>query len=96
MIVTDKAPSILAAFKKLQKHGKYKKIDLRRIKYLNNLIEQDHRKIKMRSKTYKSLRVAVATIKGMETVHALYKKQRRDGNLFGFSALNEVKNLLAV
>ena len=93
--MTDKAPSILAAFIKLQKQGKYKKTEHRRIKYLNNLIEQDHRKIKMRSKSYKNLRSAAATIKGMETLHALYKKHRRDGNLFGFSALNEVTNLLA-
>jgi len=95
VVVTDKAPSIIAAFTKLQKQGKYKKTEHRRIKYLNNLIEQDHRKIKMRSKSYKSLRSAAATIKGMETLHALYKKHRRDGNLFGFSALNEVTNLLA-
>lgn len=49
----------------------------------------------MRSQSYKSLRFASATIKGMETVHALYKKHRKDGNLFGVSALNEVTKLLA-
>jgi putative transposase len=49
----------------------------------------------MRSKSYKSLRSASATIKGMETIDALYKKHRREGNLFGFSALTEVTNLLA-
>lgn len=87
VIVTDKASSILSAFTKLQRQGKYKKTE--------HLNEQDHRKIKMRSKTYKSLRSASATIKGMEMIHALYKKHRRDGNLFGFSSLNEVTNLLA-
>ena len=95
VIVTDKAPSILAAFIKLQKQGKYKKTEHRRIKFLNNLIEQDHRKIKMRSQSYKSFRSASATIKGMEVIHALYKKHRTEGNLFRFSALTEMKNLLA-
>ncbi len=95
VIATDKASSIISAFTKLQKQGKYKKTEHRRIKFLNNLIDQDHRKIKMRSKSYKSLRSASATIKDMETIHALYKKHRREGNFFGFSALNEVTNLLA-
>ena len=34
-------------------------------------IEKDHRKIKMRSKSYKSMRSASATIKGIETIHGL-------------------------
>ncbi|MGC3748951.1 IS6 family transposase [Enterococcus faecalis] len=95
VIVTDKAPSIKAAFHHLQKQGRYEQTEHRTIKYLNNLIEQDHRPIKKRCRLYKSLRCASATIKGMETIHALYKKHRREGNLFGFSVLNEIKILLA-
>jgi len=30
----------------------------------------------------------------METIRALYKKNRKDGNQFGFSMLNEMKALL--
>ncbi|MFS1057469.1 DDE-type integrase/transposase/recombinase, partial [Enterococcus lactis] len=42
-------------------------------KYLNNLIEQDHRPVKRRNKFYRSLRTASTTIKGMEAIRGLYK-----------------------
>ena len=48
VIVTDKAPSIGSAFRKLQSNGLYTKTEHRTVKYLNNLIEQDHRPIKRR------------------------------------------------
>lgn len=41
-IVTDKAPSLGPAFRKLQSVGLYTKTEHRTVKYLNNLIEQDH------------------------------------------------------
>lgn len=85
VIVTDKAASLKSAFNHIQKQGFYSQTEHRTIKYLNNLIEQDHRPIKKRSRLYKSLCCAHANIKGMETVHALYKKHRKGGNLFGFS-----------
>lgn len=94
--IKHKAPSIGSAFKKLQKEGYYAHTEHRTIKYLNNLIEQDHRPIKRRNKLYQSLRSASTTIKGMETMHALYKKHRTDGNLFGFSPFMEIKNLLGM
>ncbi|WP_153046480.1 DDE-type integrase/transposase/recombinase, partial [Streptococcus suis] len=37
------APSIASAFKKLKEYGFYQGTEHRTIKYLNNLIEQDHR-----------------------------------------------------
>ncbi|BDX48390.1 transposase [Enterococcus faecium EnGen0150] len=49
-IVTDKAPSLGSAFRKLQSVGLYTKTEHRTVKYLNNLIEQDHRPIKRRNK----------------------------------------------
>ncbi|MCT0056774.1 IS6 family transposase, partial [Lactococcus lactis subsp. lactis] len=55
VIVTDKAPSIGSAFRKLQRNGLYTKTEHRTVKYLNNLIEQDHRPIKRRNKFYQSL-----------------------------------------
>lgn len=96
VLVTDKAPSLSCAFKQLKSAGYFTSTTHRTSKYMNNIIEQDHRPIKKRHKLYQSLRTASATIKGMETVHALYKKSRRDGNLFGFSVLTEISNLLAV
>ncbi|MFI2757218.1 DDE-type integrase/transposase/recombinase, partial [Streptococcus suis] len=55
-IVTDKALSLGSAFRKLQSVGLYTKTEHRTVKYLNNLIEQDHRPIKRRNKFYQSLR----------------------------------------
>ena len=59
------------------------------MKYLNNLIEQDHRPVKRRNKFYRSLRTASPTIKGMEAIRGLYKKTRKEGTLFGFSVCTE-------
>ena len=52
-IVTDKAPSLGSAFRKLQSVGLYTKTEHRTVKYLNNLIEQDHRPIKRRNNCIK-------------------------------------------
>ena len=79
VIVTDKVPSIGSAFRKLQRNGLYTKTEHRTVKYLNNLIEQDHRPIKRRNKFYRSLRTASSTIKGMETIRGIYIKNRRNG-----------------
>ena len=78
VIVTDKAPSIGSAFKKLQHNGLYVKTEHRTVKYLNNLIEQDHRPIKRRNKFYRSLRTASSTIKGMETIFEEYTKRTEE------------------
>ena len=93
VIVTDKAPSIYSAFRKLQNNGLYIKTEHRNVKYLNNLIEQDHQPIMRRYKFYRSLRTASTTIKGMETIRGIYKKNRRNGTLFGFSVSTEIKLL---
>uniref|UniRef100_UPI003A520B43 DDE-type integrase/transposase/recombinase n=1 Tax=Enterococcus lactis TaxID=357441 RepID=UPI003A520B43 len=54
--------SITSAFKKLKEYGFYQGTEHRTIKYLNNLIEQDHRPVKRRNKFYRSLRTASTTI----------------------------------
>lgn len=48
VLTTDKAPSLICAFKKLQRIDFYKNTFHRTTKYLNNLIEQDHRHVKRR------------------------------------------------
>ena len=96
VLATDKAPSIGSAFKKLQKNELYTKTEHRTVKYLNNLIEQDHRAVKRRNKFYQNLRTAAATIKGMEAIRGIYKKSRKEGTLFGFSVCLEIKGLLGI
>ncbi|MBC6970928.1 IS6 family transposase, partial [Bacillus sp. Xin] len=52
------------------------------IKHLNNLIEQDHRHVKRRSSKsagFQNLRHASRTLEGIETIHALYKRNRSLG-----------------
>ncbi|MBT9729985.1 DDE-type integrase/transposase/recombinase, partial [Enterococcus faecalis] len=56
VVVTDKAPSITSAFKKLKEYGFYQGTEHRTIKYLNNLIEQDHRPVKAIRGLYKKTR----------------------------------------
>lgn len=92
-IVTDKAPSTLSAIIQLKKSGYLSSTKNRATKYLNNLIEQDHRKIKKRSRWYKSFETASTTIQGMETIHAIFKEKRSNLN-FDFSVVNEINKLL--
>ncbi len=59
------------------------KIEIRQNKYLNNMVEQDHRFIKRRTKPtlgFKSWRGARETIKGIEIVHMIKKRQLKHEN----------------
>jgi transposase-like protein len=54
------------------------RIEIRQNKYLNNLVGQDHRRIKRKTRPmlgFKSFRSAAATIAGIELVHQLRKRQ---------------------
>ncbi len=44
----------------------------------------------------KVLYTASSTIKGMETLRGIYKKNRRNGTLFGFSESTEIKVLMGI
>ena len=55
-----------------------KGIQLRQVKYLNNIVEQDHRFIKKRIRPMlglKSLRTAKRIIAGIEAMHMIKKGQ---------------------
>ncbi|AOM14277.1 hypothetical protein BTI247_59460 (plasmid) [Bacillus thuringiensis Bt18247] len=72
VLTTDKAPALLCAFKKLQKNNFYMHTKHYTLKYLNNLIEQDHRHVKRRfvkSSGFQNIRHASRTIKGIKTIH---------------------------
>jgi len=93
VLTTDKAPALLCAFKKLKKNGLYVHTKHCTIKHLNNLIEQDHRHIKRRfvkSAGFQNLRHASRTIKGIETIHAIYKQKRSHIPDFSFSTYKEL------
>jgi len=53
-------------------------IEVLQVKYLNNIIEQDHRFIKKLTKQmkgFKSFNSASATLEGIEVAHMIHKRQ---------------------
>lgn len=63
--------------------GIFTQITIRQIKYLNNMVEQDHRFIKKITKPmkgFKTFHCASATLSGIELHHMLRKKQHRQSN----------------
>lgn len=79
MVNTDKAPTYVAALAELKAEGKCPKDTRhRQVKYLNNVIEADHGKLKQLIRPvrgFKTLKTAYATIKGFEVMRALRKGQ---------------------
>ena len=77
----DKNPAYPAAVEALKADGSIpRRVALRQCKYLNNLIEQDHRTVKKRvwlAKGYGSFQSAWRTLQGIETVHMIRKGQVR-------------------
>jgi len=77
MINIDKSGSNKEAIRLYNKR-KLTKIKFRQCKYLNNIIEQDHRFIKWRIANglgYKSFKSASVTLSGIETVRMIKKNQ---------------------
>jgi len=73
------------------------KIEIRQIKYLNNLIEQDHRFIKKRTRPtlgFKCFHSARATIGGIESVRMIQKGQIK-GQTRNQSSFRNFANLMA-
>jgi len=77
VINVDKNPSYPAAMEALKADGSIpRRVALRQCKYLNNLIEQDHRAVKKRvwlAKGYGSFQSAWRTVQGIETVNMIRK-----------------------
>jgi len=77
VINTDKAPTYPAALAELKKQGACPEDTVhRQAKYLNNVVEADHGKLKLLIRPvrgFKTLKTAYATIKGFEVMRALRK-----------------------
>ncbi len=77
----DKNPAYPAAVEALKADGPIRRrVALRQCKYLNNVIEQDHRTVKKRvwlAKGYGSFRSAWRTLQGIETVNMIRKGRVR-------------------
>lgn len=87
VINTDKAPTYVAALAELKNEGKCARdVEHRQVKYLNNVIEADHGKLKQLIKPvrgFKTMKSAYAAIKGFEVMRALQKAQASAFNLTG-------------
>ena len=83
-VTIDKSGANNAALKSLNKNLKEKdKIEIRQIKYLNNIAEQDHRFIKKITRPmmgFKSFESAQATLAGIELHHMLRKNQHKNSS----------------
>ena len=81
-VVIDKSGANLAGLENMNRllsmNGWYWLIDVLQVKYLNNIIEQDHRFIKKltrQMKGFKSFISASATLEGIEVAHMIHKQQ---------------------
>ena len=95
IVITDQAPSTKVAMTKAIKEFKLNPKCHCTSKYLNNLIEQDHRHLKVRKTKYRSINTAKNTIKGIECIYGLYKKNRRPLQIYGFSPCHKISHMLA-
>ena len=77
----DKNPAYPAAVEELKAEGILpSRVRLRQCKYLNNIVEQDHRTVKKRvwlAKGYGSFQSAWRTLQGIEAVHMIRKGRVR-------------------
>jgi putative transposase len=62
-------------------------VEILQVKYLNNLIEKNHRFIKKITKPmmgFKALHSAKATLDGIETAHMIRKKPLSEDNMLAY------------
>ncbi|QWG27847.1 IS6 family transposase [Bacillus mycoides] len=79
IITVDKNPVYPIAIEQLKKEKSIPTgTKIRRIKYLNNIVEQDHRFIKKRIRSmlgFKSYKTSASILSGVEAMHMVKKKQ---------------------
>ncbi|MBE7105756.1 IS6 family transposase [Bacillus cereus] len=79
VITVDKNPAYPIAIEELKKEKKMPVgIQIRQVKYFNNIVEQDHRFIKKRVRSMlglKSFRTAKSILSGIEAMHIIKKGQ---------------------
>jgi IS6 family transposase len=93
-INTDKNPTYGIAINQLKAEGKCShNLEHRQVKYLNNIIESDHGKLKRLIKPtlgFKSMKTAYATIKGFEIMR-MFKKGKFDLWKYGQGINGEIR-----
>jgi putative transposase len=82
IVTMDKSGANLAALQAINVKRETP-IKIRQVKYLNNIVEQDHRAIKRRTRPmmgFKAFRCA-RILSGTETMHMIRKGQMKDGSV---------------
>ncbi len=96
-VTIDKSGANAAALEAFQEETGHA-IEIRQSKYLNNLIEQDHRAIKRTIRPmlgFKSFRSARVTLQGIELMHRIKKGQRVSSSNQNLSAAGQFYALAA-
>nr|WP_232346511.1 IS6 family transposase [Cupriavidus sp. USMAA2-4] len=96
-VTIDGSPANLAALHDLNA-GQETPIAVRRVKFLNNIVEQDHRAIKRLTRPmlgFKDFRCARILLGGIELMHMLAKGQMLDPTGSGPSAAEQFYSLAA-
>jgi putative transposase len=81
-VTIDKSGSNVAALEAMNA-GRGEGIVVRQVKYLNNIVEQDHRAIKRRTRPmlgFKDFRCARILLSGIELMHMIRKGQMKNGS----------------
>lgn len=96
-VVIDKSGANLAGLQAinviLKFTGQGTQINIRQVKYLNNILEQDHHFIKRITKPrmgFKAFHSADATLAGIEVAHMIRKGQIANGNRCPFQVFAEL------
>ena len=100
VITVDRNPAYPVAIEELKKEKKMPLgIQIRKIKYLNNIVEQDHRFIKKRVRSMlglKSFRTAKQILAGVEAVHMMKKGQTLQGEKSVRNQVNLIHQLFGL
>jgi putative transposase len=87
-VTMDKSGANLAALQAINAERETP-IKVRHVKYLNNIVEQDHRAIKRRTRPmmgFKDFRCARIILPGIETMHMIGKCQMKDDGVTRIAA----------
>ncbi|MDH6153450.1 MULTISPECIES: IS6 family transposase [Paraburkholderia] len=96
-VTMDKSGANLAALQAINAERETP-IKLRLVKYLNNIVEQDHRAIKRRTRPmmgFKDFRCARIILSGIETMHMIRKGQMKDSGGVPRTAADQFYSLVA-
>jgi len=92
VITVDKNPAYPLAIDELKNEKNlFKNVEIRQTRYLNNIIEQDHRSIKLiivPMLGFQFFHSASKTLKGIEAMNMVKKRQVNNLN---YSVFNEIK-----